>query len=438
MLPATQCQTKNLYPRGILYMHTRPKSWILACVLVLFSAQICAAAGFGIYEWSARSNALGGATVGRADDPSALASNPAGITQLEGVQVQGGFTAIHPVMDIKTNDTWTKSDSDALWIPPHFYATWQVNDRYTVGLGAFSRFGLGSVIDEKWPGRYNSYEAIIQSVSFNPNVAVKVTDQLSAAFGVEAMYLTFSKKQKLPFAPLPDGDVHLDADGMGYGLNLALHYQPCQYAKLGLSYRSPVNMKVTGDADFTRPAGLPLPGAAFKDTTASGTVTLPDSFAFGVAVYPTDKLSVELGAVYTLWSSYDELTINYGDPVIFDSATMSLKDVTSQSKNWRDVWRLNIGVEYAALDWLDLRAGYVFDQSPLRDGTIDYMVPANDRHLLNGGLGFHWDNWTVDVNYTYLMIMDRDIKARPQDGVLKGKIDNADAHMVGLSVGYKF
>ena len=43
----------------------------------------------------------------------------------------------------------------------------------------------------------------------------------------------------------------------------------------------------------------------------------------------------------------------------------------------------------------------------------------------------------VDVNYTYLMIMDRDIDGR-DDGVRDGEIDNADAHMVGLSVGYKF
>jgi long-chain fatty acid transport protein len=117
---------------------------------------------------------------------------------------------------------------------------------------------------------------------------------------------------------------------------------------------------------------------------------------------------------------------------------MSLKSETTQAKNWEDVWRFNIGVEYAALDWLDLRLGYVFDQSPVQDETIDYMVPANDRHLFNGGLGFHWDSWVVDVNYTYLMIMDRDIDGRPQDGVYDGEIDNADAHMVGLSVGYKF
>ncbi len=418
-------------------MRTRLKTWFLACCLVLVSAQISAAAGFAIYEWSARGNALGGATVGRADDPSAVAANPAGITQLDGLQVLGGFTVIHPIVDIKAGDEWHTSDEDAYWIPPHFYATWKVNDRYSIGLGTFSRFGLGSVIDDDWAGRYNSYEAIIESMSINPNVAVKVTDKLSAAFGVESTYLSFAQKKKLPLTPFPDGDGAIDADGWGYGFNMALHYQPCKYSKVGLTYRSPVTMKVHGDVDFSDiPAALYGMGA-FHDSSASGTVTLPDSFSLGVAIYPMDKLSVEVGAVYTLWSKYDELTINYGDNVILTPA-MTLVDQTSVPKNWNDVWRFNLGVEYAALDWLDLRAGYVFDQSPLNDDTIDYMVPANDRHLLNGGLGFHWDAWTVDLSYTYLMIMDRDIDGRAGSGVLDGEIDNADAHIMGLSVGYKF
>lgn len=419
-------------------MRTRCKSWFLACCMVLASAQISAAAGFGIYEWSARGNALGGATVGRADDPSAVASNPAGITQLDGVQMLGGFTVIHPVVDIKAGNEWFSSDEDASWVPPHFYATWKANDRYSLGLGVFSRFGLGSVVDEDWAGRYNSYEAIIQSMSINPNVAVKVTDKLSAAFGVESTYLSFGQKKKLDLSGRQieafDGDADLAADGWGYGFNMALHYQPCQYAKVGLSYRSPVTMKVTGDVDFSDiPAAYRARGL-FRDTSASGKVTLPDSFSLGVAIYPTEKLSVEVGAVYTLWSKYDELTINYGDPIL-PSATPSQ---SSTPKNWNDVWRFNLGVEYAALDWLDLRAGYVFDQSPLNDDTIDYMVPANDRHLLNGGVGFHWDNWTVDLGYTYLMIMDRDIDGRAGSGVLDGEIDNADAHIMSMSVGYAF
>lgn len=424
-------------------MLKRLKSWAIALALVLTSAQFCSAAGFAIYEWSARDMALGGATVGRADDPGALASNPAGITQLDGIQVMGGIMGIHPVLDVEARGETETSDEDALYLPPHFYATWKVNDRYSLGLATFSRFGLGTVFDDDWEGRYNSYEGTMETVSLNPNMAVKFTDKFSAAFGVEAMYLNFNLKKKLDLSgvqnPAFDGDADLEADGMGYGFNMALHYQPCQYAKLGLAYRSPVTMKVTGDANFSDiPAGLEALGA-FRDTSASGTVTLPDSFAFGVAMYPMDKLSVEVGAIYTLWSKYDELEINFGDDVIpVNGNPFNRTDVTSSPKNWNDVWRFNVGVEYAALDWLDLRLGYVYDNTPVPDDTIDYLLPDSDRQIFSTGLGFHKDNWAVDVNYSYLLFADRDIDGRAADFVYDGEVKDADGHIAGVSFTYKF
>jgi long-chain fatty acid transport protein len=254
------------------------------------------------------------------------------------------------------------------------------------------------------------------------------------------MYLHFTQSKKLPMnlGALPDGDAKLDADGMGYGFNMALHYQPCQYAKLGLSYRSPVTMKVTGDADFSDISGVAASKGLFRDTSAKGVVTLPDSFSFGVALYPIEKLSVELGAVYTLWSKYDELKISFGENVI-PTLTGGVTDQTVSKKNWDDVWRLNVGVEYAALDWLDVRLGYVWDQSPAKDSTIDYMLPDSDRHMFSGGLGFHKDNWGLDMSYSYLMFEDRDIDATGRnDGVRTGKVKDAHAHIAGLSFTYKF
>jgi long-chain fatty acid transport protein len=62
-------------------------SGTIACIALLLSLAAGSAAfgaGFALYDFSARGNALGGAMVGRADDPSALALNPAGITQIPG------------------------------------------------------------------------------------------------------------------------------------------------------------------------------------------------------------------------------------------------------------------------------------------------------------------------------------------------------------------
>ncbi|MCK8603242.1 hypothetical protein [Desulfoferrobacter suflitae] len=63
-------------------------------IVVAWGAQVCFGAGFALYEGSARGNALGGALVARADDPSAVYYNPAGITQLPGLQMMVGGTFI--------------------------------------------------------------------------------------------------------------------------------------------------------------------------------------------------------------------------------------------------------------------------------------------------------------------------------------------------------
>ncbi len=69
------------------------KCFVYAIVMglagILLGGQVCFGAGFALYEGSARGNALGGTLVARADDASALFYNPAGITQLPGLQVMG-------------------------------------------------------------------------------------------------------------------------------------------------------------------------------------------------------------------------------------------------------------------------------------------------------------------------------------------------------------
>ena len=106
-------------------------------------------------------------------------------------------------------------------------------------------------------------------------------------------------------------------------------------------------------------------------------------------------------------------------------------------KDWDDVFRYQFGVEYALDETWALRAGYIFDETPDPDAHVDYIVPANDRHLFSVGVGYKKDNFFCDLGYTYLMIRDRDVAERQADGVVEGKFKDGDAHMVGVSVGYK-
>jgi long-chain fatty acid transport protein len=405
--------------------------------------------GFALYEGSARGNALGGGLVGRADDPSALFYNPAGITQMSGIQVMGGDTAIVPNTDVVTihggNATSSPTEQN-VWVAPHGYATCQYSDALWFGLGVFCPFGLGTEYDSTWPGRYNIYEANLRTLTVNPNVALKATDKLSLAFGISWISLDLTLKQKIDFANLsnPDPDTFtadidqsLSGDSQGWGINVGLHYAFNDWAAFGIACRSEVKQKVRGSVDFTKPAAVEaLFLKVFNDTSASGEITLPAMVSVAVAFRPFSPCSIELGGIWTGWSSYDQLTINFGRPIL-DPIQPGVTS-TTRKENWKDVWRTHVGLEYGISEWMDLRLSYVFDDSPVPDETVNYLVPANDRHLFNVGCGFHWDSWRLDLSYGYLHVKERTAPGRPADGVLESRFEGGHAHLVGVSLGYGF
>jgi len=67
---------------------------VLALGLALPGA--ASASGYSIYEQGAKAMANAGAFTARADDPSALFFNPAGIVQLKGKRFNFGTNAIFP------------------------------------------------------------------------------------------------------------------------------------------------------------------------------------------------------------------------------------------------------------------------------------------------------------------------------------------------------
>ncbi len=454
------------------------KHWVcrtlLGLVVVLGGASAAAAAGFGIYEWGARGLALGGAMTARADDPSALVYNPAGITQLEGWQVQTGLTVIRPQASVQGTDpyrggTRTTDANEQTWYVPHFYTTYKVNDRVSLGLGMFTRYGLGNDYDDNWMGRYNTTHASLATVSLAPTVAWKITDDFSLGFGLEFMRMTVNMHQMIDGTSLVYGALgaqrgaawlrsrglglnvndpgtssldyiqELRGEGYGVGGAIGLHYKLSEQWAVGLAYRSRISTSLKGRAKykFGDEAWNNLSGfkqasqQLFSNTDVTTSITTPDSVHFGVVYRPLENLSIETGLVFTAWSTYDALEINY------DRASLGRQEVTLE-KQWNDTWRFNVGVEYLPVDWVALRAGYVFDQSPIQKGYEDYALPANDRHLLSAGLGFAFSDFTLDLAYTYLKITERTVDARVSSGVLAGKFTNGDAHLMAMTLGYAF
>ena len=417
----------------------------LFCFLAM--AGTAHAEGFALYEYSARGVALGGSLMARKPDASAVAYNPALMTRLPGIHLMGGVSAIVPDGKMRTTDPAGRTENTSLkpstWFIPHAYYTQQLNDSFTVGVGEFSRFGLGFEYPHNWPGRFNIYEVSLKSASINPNIAWAATDKLSLAVGVEFVYvcLDLKKRAQTPIGPLGTMEVESniqDAEDVGYGFNVAGHYQFNEQWAVGLQYRSQVRVRAFGDVQYSyegytgHPFGEPLARNAyntnFKDGEAHATVILPDSLAGGISWTPIPELSIEVGATWTRWSTFRGLNIHLPQPI----------GVSENPKHWSDTWRFNVGVEYEPVEWLALRAGYVFDQSPMTSYYADYLVPTHDRNIYSLGVGFKWDSWTVDLAYAYIQPKDRSYSYSADTHVLDSKTKDTSTNIFSLSLGYEF
>ena len=165
-----------------------------------------------------------------------------------------------------------------------------------------------------------------------------------------------------------------------------------------------------------------------------GTIHLPDSFAFGVAYKPIPTLSIEAGAVYTMWSRFEKFNMYMEVPNGY---------ISESARNWRDNWAFNISAEWWAYDWMALRLGFVYDRSPMNYGNADFMMPSNARSYYTCGVGFKWNNWTLDLSYMYAHNHMLDYSSSTQPGVndngyFARGTTHPHAHNFGIGIGYKF
>ncbi len=380
--------------------------------------------GFALFEAGARGSALMGTMVARADDPSAIFYNPAGLVQLPGFQVMGGLSFILPRTEIVTHfsgvETRTLMDSQVSAVP-HFFTSYRINDRVCLGLGLNSPFGLGIKYNDTWPGSVNVIKADIQTLNLNPTAAVKISDYLAAGAGLDLMYFKFDMQRMLPLPLVGPQSLHLEGDNWGLGFNLGLHLKLRDDLSLGISYRSQVRQQVSGPAQFQPYKAL--------NASASGSIILPDMIFAGIMVRPLEKLSVEAGVIWTHWSLFRNFDVK------FDNALKTL----SERKNWHDTWRGQLGVEYRVLPWLDLRAGYSLENEPMPDRYVDYLVPSTDRrHNFSCGAGFRWWAMTMDLAYTLVYMPERTVNTSVAPGVLPSTFQGRLSHVLVCTLGYKF
>lgn len=429
----------------------------LASLASLAIPQSSHAAGFQINEHAAAATGRGGAVVATINDASSVFYNPAGLTGTRGTQLSLGVTGILPtaiyvgpglastVPEGAMGDVRQEGVSE--WVPlPNFYASRALSDKAFVGMGVYAPYGLGIAWKnpEEFVGRTVLHEQSLRTVFITPlAIALKLSDMVSV--GVKVSLVPASVYLKRTIGATDNGQVlfpkstfgeegtaELSANAFGVGFGLGGQFEPYKNVKLGLSYRSAVTLDFSGQVDFKLPDSAPVSiQAEFPDGDIRGLLTLPHSFAAGLA-WEQGAFSVEAGVNLTLWQSYEELKIDFlsGKPA----------DSTVSRRDWEPAMTYRLGGSYdlgTLVEGLKLRLGAVYDETPVPDSTIDLTLPDADRLIFTGGFGLEIGPITVDMAYMAVMVEERSVE-QSVTFATKATYPARMINLAALSVGYEF
>lgn len=361
-------------------------------------------AGFALLQQGTAAMGQGNAFVAEADDPSAIFYNPAGINQLRRPEIYVGTTFNYPDREFQGPNGVLAETNHRLYRTPSIYFVYPFHERVAAGFGLFAPFGLSTAWHPEWAGRYLTTFSSLKTYNLNPVIAVKVLNNLSVAMGPNFLWSSVELKRKVPFFidhfQLPDGEARLQGDGKGFGFNLGVLYEPLTGVKLGVSYRSAISLNFRGDMDFRLPAALPplpkIPGTA--------KLTFPPSVTGGISISRFPPFTFNFDVTWMGWSSFDRLDIKLQQAVPLNGV---LTNTISQTKNWQDAWAFRFGANCRVKDNMKIRAGYIYDLTPVPDESFDPQLPDANRHIFTVGGDLKIRSLTLGIAYNYILSESR-------------------------------
>ena len=372
-------------------------------VVILVTTIWCSAPAFAqiprIQGQGAAASGMGNAFAAQADNPSALHYNPAGMTQLRGVQMMGGALFVGGPLDHRSpTGLTTAGDHDGVVaVPPpaHAYITASLQglgiswlEKFTVGVGVTTPFGAAT----RWPDT-SPFSAIatfsaLPLFDIKPTFAYRLLPDLSIGAGLDIYTFSglFGEGHAEFQRILPPGNkIELNGKDTSLGFNVGALYTALRnedelpIVNVAVVYRSQATLHLDGVQLAN--------GAKVRDNTT--TLVLPQVITGGIAVWPVRnrerEWKLEFNVDYIGWKSVRNLDLRQPDGTVF----------LQQPQNWKSTYAILVGTEYRWMKmdrfpgWeLAVRGGYSNLQTQVPDSTFNPGIPSADLHIISTGVGW--------------------------------------------------
>ena len=395
------------------------------------------AQGFGLNE-------VGSCSVGRAGagvaapcaDASRIYWNPATAVRLPGVNMLVGAASVAVDGKFAMDRTGVVHSGDVpVEVPPHLFATYQVQPRFNVGLGVYVPYGLTSQWADDFPGRFSALKASLASIYIQPNFAVAVVPGKLAVGGgpvigisdvelVQGIDLAYQQTPVgVTFGQLgiPENTefarASLKGHSVAWGYDVGIHWQMLPSVAVGARYLSemtfdyndanaafaPVQtgLVLAAGNPLNLPGGTPVDAIVASQFGAGGALTArgvqtsishPAQAQAGIGITAIPNTTINLDYAWVGWSAFDELPVNFrGTNAPANRALI---------EDYEDSWAVRGSLDYAFNNGWVARVGSSYIKTPVPDVSVTPLLPDMDRYNFAGGLSVPFmGRYALDASY---------------------------------------
>ena len=401
------------------------------------------AAGFALLEQNA--SGIGNAMAGSAavaDDASTVFANPAGLTQLSGIQMVGAAHAI----SVNSNFSGTGSgnlpgvsvgtqnggNAGSVEVVGSLYLSVPLGERLAFGVGINTPFGLKTEYDDNWLGRFQGIKTDLKTINLNPSLAYRFSDAVSVGFGIDFQRVEVELTNATFLGVGVEGRQKLKADDNGLGWNIGALFHLGSDMQAGIAYRSRIKYTLTGDVTTVTTAGTTVGAGTFPTKAA---ITFPDMVTWSIVQKYSESWDLLGDLQWTHWGLVDHVDV-------MDTNSSARRD--QLVFNFHNTWRVAMGVNYRADEKWTVKGGVAFDRSPVDNANRTIRLPDTNRFWLSSGAKYRFSkNGAIDLAYAHLFGSDstinrtRVVAGTPFTTTITGDYE-ASIDIVSLQATYSF
>jgi len=366
-----------------------------AATLLTVAPAALATNGYFAHGYGIRTKALAGAGIALPQDSLSIATNPAGLTELN-TRVDVGLDWFKPKRGASItgnsfgpDDDFSGNDTESFLIPELGY-NHKLNDSLSAGIAVYGNGGMNTDYKDNPFKRYGAQgDAGVDLVQLfvSPALAWRIDDVNSVGIAINAAYQRFRARGLGLFGSLSEDPSNVSNNGYdsskGWSARLGWQARLGPYLTLGVTWQSKTEM-----SDFDKYQGL------FAE---SGGFDIPENYGVGLAFHPDPALDVAL----------DYQRINYSNvkSVANDLSTLFAKqlgDDAGPGFGWRDSEIIKLGVDYRLNNTVTLRAGYSDAKQPIPASETFFNILAPGIIRKHATLGLGWKIGASEISATWM------------------------------------